>query len=133
MIDTRLANMYQVPIYKLSFGAAEDLADFWPKLNLRSDMNYPITIRKFKIRWMLCVSFIFVDTLGSAKGWAAGILFSELLSAQFAHFKQRTDTFSLGVCNGCQLMAMLGWIDPDTSPKGADRSQIFLDHNNSER
>ncbi|KAJ0179869.1 hypothetical protein K1T71_004460 [Dendrolimus kikuchii] len=77
--------------------------------------------------------FSYADTLGSAKGWAAGILFSESLSSQFTHFKDRRDTFSLGVCNGCQLMALLGWIDPDTTSKGADKSQVFLDHNNSER
>lgn len=29
---------------------------------------------------------------------------------QFQAFKARSDTFSLGVCNGCQLMALLGWI-----------------------
>ncbi|XP_026328258.1 phosphoribosylformylglycinamidine synthase [Hyposmocoma kahamanoa] len=76
--------------------------------------------------------FSYADTLGSAKGWAAGILFSEALNSQFAHFKNRSDTFSLGVCNGCQLMALLGWIDPEpTKQKG--RKQIFLDHNSSER
>lgn len=75
--------------------------------------------------------FSYADTLGSAKGWAAGILFSDSLSSQFTHFKNRSDTFSLGVCNGCQLMALLGWIDPEE--KGADKTQIFLDHNTSER
>lgn len=77
--------------------------------------------------------FSYADTLGSAKGWAAGILFSESLSSQFAHFKDRKDTFSLGVCNGCQLMAMLGWVDPDSNSKGSNKAQIFLDHNSSER
>lgn len=71
----------------------------------------------------------FADTLGSAKGWAAGILFNNSLSAQFAHFKNRSDTFSLGVCNGCQLMALLGWINPDK----ADEPEVILDHNLSER
>ncbi|XP_041976671.1 phosphoribosylformylglycinamidine synthase isoform X2 [Aricia agestis] len=76
--------------------------------------------------------FSYADTLGSAKGWAAGILFSESLDKQFSHFKNRTDTFSLGVCNGCQLMALLGWIDPEKTQKSRE-SQIFLDHNQSER
>lgn len=52
-----------------------------------------------------------VDVLGSAKGWAASFLFHPKLRAQFQAFVQRTDTFSLGVCNGCQLMSLLGWID----------------------
>ncbi|KAJ8732017.1 hypothetical protein PYW08_014747 [Mythimna loreyi] len=77
--------------------------------------------------------FSYADTLGSAKGWAAGILFSDSLSSQFTHFKNRNDTFSLGVCNGCQLMALLGWIDPETTAKSASKTQVFLDHNASER
>ncbi|XP_072940350.1 phosphoribosylformylglycinamidine synthase [Epargyreus clarus] len=76
--------------------------------------------------------FSYADTLGSAKGWAAGILFSESLSKQFSHFKNRSDTFSLGVCNGCQLMALLGWVDPQETT-GASKTQVFLDHNLSER
>ncbi|GBP04367.1 Phosphoribosylformylglycinamidine synthase [Eumeta japonica] len=77
--------------------------------------------------------FSYADTLGSAKGWAAGILFSESLSAQFNNFVSRPNTFSLGVCNGCQLMALLGWIDPQPTYTGPIRTQIFLDHNLSER
>ncbi|KAF9409011.1 hypothetical protein HW555_011493 [Spodoptera exigua] len=77
--------------------------------------------------------FSYADTLGSAKGWAAGILFSDSLSSQFSHFKNRNDTFSLGVCNGCQLMALLGWIDPESTEKSASKTQVFLDHNTSER
>ncbi|KAJ8732764.1 hypothetical protein PYW07_015363 [Mythimna separata] len=77
--------------------------------------------------------FSYADTLGSAKGWAAGILFSDSLSSQFTHFKNRNDTFSLGVCNGCQLMALLGWVDPETTAKSANKTQVFLDHNASER
>ncbi|XP_068630835.1 phosphoribosylformylglycinamidine synthase [Battus philenor] len=77
--------------------------------------------------------FSYADTLGSAKGWAASILFSENLHSQFSHFKNRDDTFSLGVCNGCQLMAMLGWVDVVHSSNFANKTQIFLDHNLSER
>lgn len=54
--------------------------------------------------------FSYADTLGSAKGWAASITYNDLLRRQFLHFKNRSDTFSLGVCNGCQLMSLLGWI-----------------------
>nr|XP_032511020.1 phosphoribosylformylglycinamidine synthase isoform X1 [Danaus plexippus plexippus] len=75
--------------------------------------------------------FSYADTLGSAKGWAAGIMFSESLNKQFTHFRNRSDTFSLGVCNGCQLMALLGWVNVDN--KKEERAQIFLDHNQSER
>lgn len=54
--------------------------------------------------------FSYADVLGSARGWAATLKFNSKVEAQLKRFKQRTDTFSLGVCNGCQLMALLGWI-----------------------
>lgn len=54
--------------------------------------------------------FSYADVLDSAKGWAGVILFNENLKKQFDEFYGRPDTFSLGVCNGCQLMALLGWV-----------------------
>mmetsp|Transcript_18182 Transcript_18182/g.23680 ORF Transcript_18182/g.23680 Transcript_18182/m.23680 type:complete len:448 (-) Transcript_18182:102-1445(-) len=55
--------------------------------------------------------FSYADVCDSAKGWAASILCNRKLQAQFAHFfHDREDVFSLGVCNGCQLMALLGWV-----------------------
>lgn len=54
--------------------------------------------------------FSFADVLDSGKGWAGVIKFNESVYKQFEEFRKRKDTFSLGVCNGCQLMALLGWI-----------------------
>ncbi|OGW27373.1 MAG: phosphoribosylformylglycinamidine synthase [Nitrospirae bacterium GWC2_57_13] len=54
--------------------------------------------------------FSYADVLDSAKGWAATIRFNRKLWEQFERFYNRPDTFSLGVCNGCQLMALLGWV-----------------------
>jgi phosphoribosylformylglycinamidine synthase len=54
--------------------------------------------------------FSFADVLDSAKGWAGVIRFNKSVWKQFQDFYQRQDTFSLGVCNGCQLMALLGWV-----------------------
>jgi phosphoribosylformylglycinamidine synthase len=54
--------------------------------------------------------FSYADVLDSAKGWAGVIRFHKTLYDQFNKFYERPDTFSLGVCNGCQLMALLGWI-----------------------
>ena len=48
--------------------------------------------------------------MDSAKGWAGTIRFNDRLWSQFQRFYARPDTFSLGVCNGCQLMALLGWV-----------------------
>lgn len=60
--------------------------------------------------------FSFMDVFGSAKGWAAVIQGGEIRGSQetlrgmFDRFYGRPDTFSFGPCNGCQLMALLGWV-----------------------
>ncbi len=59
------------------------------------------------------------DVLGSAKGWAGAFLYNEKARNTLTRFYERDDTLSLGVCNGCQLMAELNLIAPhhDTPPK----------------
>ncbi|MDJ0621713.1 MAG: phosphoribosylformylglycinamidine synthase subunit PurQ, partial [Desulfocapsaceae bacterium] len=54
--------------------------------------------------------FSYADVPESAKGWAATITFNDRLKKMFDEFYHREDTFSLGVCNGCQLFALLGWV-----------------------
>ncbi len=54
--------------------------------------------------------FTYADVLDSAKGWAGIIKFSPRLKEMFDGFYSRPDTFSLGVCNGCQLMTLIGWV-----------------------
>jgi phosphoribosylformylglycinamidine synthase len=54
--------------------------------------------------------FSYADVPESAKGWAATIRFNERLQAQFHAFYNRPDTFTLGICNGCQLFGLLGWV-----------------------
>ena len=56
--------------------------------------------------------FSYGDTLGAGEGWARSILFNTHLSDQFAQYFARTDTFGLGVCNGCQMMAALATMIP---------------------
>lgn len=48
-------------------------------------------------------------------GWAASVIYNPRARAQFQAFHRRKDTFSLGVCNGCQLMALLGWVGTESS------------------
>ncbi len=57
-----------------------------------------------------CGGFAYADVLDSGRGWAAGVLFNDVVKRQFDAFYARNDTFSLGVCNGCQVMAFLGWV-----------------------
>ena len=80
--------------------------------------------------------------MGSAKGWAASFLFDPYSKAQLDNFHQREDTFSLGVCNGCQLLALLQWVgQTDVRQKTVkvkagnipSLPEVFLDHNSSER
>jgi phosphoribosylformylglycinamidine synthase len=74
--------------------------------------------------------FSYADVLDSAKGWAGGIRFNKGLYGQFQRFYERKDTFSLGVCNGCQLMALLGWVPWQGIE---DRFQPRFIHNKSGR
>jgi len=54
--------------------------------------------------------FSYADVLDASKGWAGVIRFNDGLREQFSEFYQRPDTFTLGICNGCQLFALLGWV-----------------------
>lgn len=60
-------------------------------------------------------------------------MFSKLLAKQFVHFKNRKDTFSLGVCNGCQLMSLIGWVGVSETREIVNVPDIELRHNKSER
>ena len=74
--------------------------------------------------------FSYADVPESAKGWAATIRFNETLQKMFREFYERPDTFSLGICNGCQLFGLLGlvpWQDID-----AEKQPRFV-HNLSGR
>ncbi|ODN01910.1 Phosphoribosylformylglycinamidine synthase [Orchesella cincta] len=82
--------------------------------------------------------FSYADVLGSAKGWAASFVFDHEIKAQLAQFRARDDTFSFGVCNGCQLLALLQWIGVSKEREEEEGGvpavpDVFLDHNLSER
>jgi phosphoribosylformylglycinamidine synthase len=74
-----------------------------------------------------CGGFSYGDVLGAGRGWATSILERNDLRDAFAAFFARTDTFALGVCNGCQMMAQLKPIIP-----GAEHWPAFL-RNRSEQ
>lgn len=62
-----------------------------------------------------CGGFSYGDVLGAGSGWANSVLFHDELRMQFVQFFHRPETFSLGVCNGCQMMAQLKDLMPDAS------------------
>ncbi len=68
-----------------------------------------------------CGGFSYGDVLGAGEGWAKTILFNALAREQFHAFFERDDTFSLGVCNGCQMLSNLKPLIP-----GADHWPRFV-------
>ncbi|MDI1356364.1 MAG: phosphoribosylformylglycinamidine synthase [bacterium] len=65
------------------------------------------------------------DVLGSAKGWAGAFLYNEKANTALKKFFQRKDTLSVGICNGCQLLMELEFINPEHEVHGK------LHHNTS--
>ncbi|MCG6967406.1 MAG: phosphoribosylformylglycinamidine synthase [Chromatiaceae bacterium] len=74
-----------------------------------------------------CGGFSYGDVLGAGEGWAKSILFNSRARDQFSAFFAREDTFSLGVCNGCQMLSNLKSLIP-----GADHWPHFV-RNRSEQ
>ncbi|TMN41320.1 phosphoribosylformylglycinamidine synthase [Pseudoalteromonas sp. S2755] len=72
-----------------------------------------LTLEQFK-GLVACGGFSYGDVLGAGEGWAKSILFHDSAREQFQGFFQRQDTFSLGVCNGCQMLSTLKELIPGT-------------------
>ena len=68
-----------------------------------------------------CGGFSYGDVLGAGAGWAKSVLFHDELRMQFVRFFNRPETFSLGVCNGCQMMSQLKDLIP-----GAENFPRFI-------
>ncbi|KAJ7960146.1 putative Phosphoribosylformylglycinamidine synthase [Quillaja saponaria] len=117
--------------------AAFHAASFEPWDVTMSDLlNGSISFQEF-CTIVFVGGFSYADVLDSAKGWFACIRFNQPLLNQFQEFYKRPNTFSLGVCNGCQLMALLGWVPgPQVGGvlgAGGDLSQPRFIHNESGR
>ncbi|MBJ9951043.1 phosphoribosylformylglycinamidine synthase [Acinetobacter bereziniae] len=67
-----------------------------------------------------CGGFSYGDVLGAGGGWAKSVLFNTKLRDQFEKFFNRDNTFSVGICNGCQMLAQLAPLIP-----GADNWPRF--------
>ncbi|KZN46772.1 phosphoribosylformylglycinamidine synthase [Pseudoalteromonas luteoviolacea] len=72
-----------------------------------------LTLEEFK-GLVACGGFSYGDVLGAGEGWAKSILFNDMARDQFQTFFERQDTFSLGVCNGCQMLSTLKELIPGT-------------------
>jgi phosphoribosylformylglycinamidine synthase len=62
-----------------------------------------------------CGGFSYGDVLGAGEGWAKSILFNARANDEFSAFFNRSDSFALGVCNGCQMMSNLHSIIPGSA------------------
>ena len=85
-----------------------------------------VTLDQFDVM-VACGGFSYGDVLGAGGGWAKSILFNDWIRTQFADFFARSDTLTLGVCNGCQMVSLLHELIP-----GADNWPSFV-RNRSEQ
>lgn len=77
-----------------------------------SDILNGSTILQDCIGLAACGGFSYGDVLGAGGGWAKSILFHPFARDQFRAFFHRPETFSLGVCNGCQMLSYIKELIP---------------------
>jgi phosphoribosylformylglycinamidine synthase len=112
---------------QVEMAAAFDRAGFTAvDVHLNDIIQGTVTLDDF-VGLAACGGFSYGDVLGAGEGWAKSILFNTKLRQEFKTFFERQDTFSLGVCNGCQMLAALKGLIP-----GAEHWPRFLT-NTSER
>ncbi|XP_025425886.1 phosphoribosylformylglycinamidine synthase isoform X2 [Sipha flava] len=97
-------------------------------------LNDAVTVEKFR-GLIFPGGFSYGDVLGSAKGWAASLAFHPNVKKTLENFMSKKNTFSLGVCNGCQLMCNLGLIGKinENNSLNIDDPPIIMCHNKSGR
>lgn len=106
---------------QIEMAAAFDRAGFTSvDVHLNDIISGRVTLDDFS-GLVACGGFSYGDVLGAGEGWAKTILFDETLRTAFAAFFARPDTFSLGVCNGCQMLSALKELIP-----GAEQWPAFL-------
>jgi len=105
----------------LEMGAAFDRAGFTAVDVHMSDLLAGRAVLSDYAGMVACGGFSYGDVLGAGEGWAKTVLFNNQLRDQFEGFFQREDTFSLGVCNGCQMLSNLKSLIP-----GADLWPRFV-------
>jgi len=74
-------------------------------------INHTFSLNGFH-GFVACGGFSYGDVLGAGGGWAKSILFNSSLRDSFEQFFTRTDTFGLGMCNGCQMMSQMRELIP---------------------
>ena len=96
---------------QMEMAAAFRRAGFDPQDVTMTDLDAGLTLDEFA-GLAACGGFSFGDVLGAGEGWAKSILFNSRLRDMMQGFFHRQDTFSLGVCNGCQMMSTIKELIP---------------------
>ncbi|HWV16719.1 MAG TPA: phosphoribosylformylglycinamidine synthase [Cellvibrio sp.] len=106
---------------QVEMAAAFDRAGFEAvDVHMSDLLSGRISLETFK-GLVACGGFSYGDVLGAGEGWAKTILFNAKVRDEFERYFHRDDTFSLGVCNGCQMMSNLKNLVP-----GADHWPRFV-------
>ena len=96
----------------VEMAAAFHRAGFAPfDVHMSDLLSGRVDLKQFK-GLVACGGFSYGDVLGAGEGWAKSILFNESVRAGFSTFFEREDTFTLGVCNGCQMVSALKELIP---------------------
>ncbi|MBN1656328.1 MAG: phosphoribosylformylglycinamidine synthase [Deltaproteobacteria bacterium] len=97
---------------QIEMAAAFDRAGFTPvDVHMSDIIERRVRLDEFR-GLAACGGFSYGDVLGAGLGWAKSILFNPPAREQFQAFFARPDTFTLGVCNGCQMVSSLRALIP---------------------
>jgi phosphoribosylformylglycinamidine synthase len=100
---------------QVEMGAVLDMAGFEPHdVHMTDLLDAGRSLSGFR-GLVACGGFSYGDVLGAGEGWAKSILFHPRTREEFVRYFERADTFTLGVCNGCQMMAALKELVPGTA------------------
>ncbi len=92
--------------------AAFDRAGFAPRdVHMTDIIEGRVSLDDFQVL-VACGGFSYGDVLGAGQGWAKSVLFNARARDEFARYFERAGSLSLGVCNGCQMLAGLGELIP---------------------
>ena len=112
---------------EVEMAAAFDRAGFESiDVHMTDVLSGKISLKDFQ-GLVACGGFSYGDVLGAGEGWAKSILFNAKARKEFEEFFHRENTFTLGVCNGCQMVSNLKDLIP-----GAEHWPRFV-QNLSER
>ena len=97
---------------QVEMAAAFDKAGFdCMDVHMTDILTRRVSLKDFQ-GFVACGGFSYGDVLGAGSGWAKSILYNSSAFDEFSAFFARKDTFALGVCNGCQMMAQLHELIP---------------------